>query len=165
MSKTTPDNPAVTHPWRTLRPLRRLPLIWQMIGLALLLHLVFLLGFSPNLFSTSADSPEGLYERGETELAQGHYDEAMALFQKVMDLQPKIPPVFEKAADQHKAAERLARQAGTQPAASANGEPPQPTTLTTGNGPATAPAVTPKPPVSSTRPATAPYVPPELGGK
>lgn len=34
----------------------------------------------------------------------------MDLFQKVLDLQPKLVPVFEKAAEQHRVAERLNKQ-------------------------------------------------------
>lgn len=150
-----------------LRPLGGLGLIWKMIGLALLLHIVMLLVMSPRLFSSDAESPEKLFERGEAELAQGRYPEAMALFQKVMDLQPKVPPVFEKAAEQHKMAERLSRQYNARAAATreATGSPEE----TASSKPA--PKVTPdKPPVMTpkapaTQPAGSPFIPPELRPK
>ena len=150
-----------------LRPLGGMGLIWKMIGLALVLHIVMLLGLSPRLFSSDAESPEKLFERGEAELAQAHYPEAMALFQKVMDLQPKLPPVFEKAAEQHKMAERLSRQYNARAAATreATGTPEE---TTTGKPPS---KVTPdKPPVIApkappTQPAGTPFIPPELRPK
>jgi tetratricopeptide (TPR) repeat protein len=147
-----------------LRPLANTGLIWKMIALALLLHIVVLLLLSPRLFTSDAESPDRLFERGETELSQAHYPEAMALFQKVMDLQPKLPPVFEKAAEQHKMAERLARQYTARAAATREGAtPPNETgTATTRSVPGVPPVILKAP---ATQPAGTPYIPPELRPK
>ncbi|MFI5381067.1 MAG: hypothetical protein ACHRHE_17355 [Tepidisphaerales bacterium] len=151
-----------------LRPLGSGGLIWKMIGLALGLHLVLLLVLSPRLFTSDAESPERLFERGENELAQGHYPEAMALFQKVMDLQPKLPPVFEKAAEQHRTAERLARQYTARTATTRESGPsPEENAVPIRTAPKPPPdrptVVAPKPP--ATQPAGTPFIPPELRPK
>ena len=137
-------------------------LIWKMIGLAGVLHVVLLVVLSPKLFTSDAESPDRLFERGEAELAQAHYPEALALFQKVMDLQPKLPPVFEKAAEQHKMAERLARQYTARAATTREGAaPPVENSTTTTRGTPKVRPVTPNkaPP---TQPAGTPFIPPEL---
>lgn len=154
-----PAQPAV--PATRLQPLARRGLLWQMIALALILHATLLLGLSPNLFRSDAESPERIFERAESELAQGHYSEAMALYQKVMDLQPKIPPVFIKAAEQHRTADQLAKRyaarATTREAAT---EEPTPTTKPKPAAAEKAPA-----PAPATRPIVEPFIPPELRGK
>ncbi len=161
------DNQSKSETRSPLRPLGGSGLIWKMIGLALLLHLVLLLVLSPRLFRSDAESPERLFERGEAELAQGHYSEAMVLYQKVMDLQPRLPPVFEKAAEQHRIAERLARQYTARAAATREGpEPtiqPRPTPTPATTVPTKSPSVDPR--IRTTQPADRPFIPPELRGK
>ncbi len=147
----------------SIRATKRVSLLWVMIAVALLLHVVLLVVLSPSMFRKSADSPEAIYERGETALAAGQYTDAMDLFQKVLDLQPKLAPVFEKAAEQHRVAERLnkqqlARVGTTQPAGSTSGEVTPPA-LTTPQLVAPSPTKVNTP---STRPAGSTFVPPEL---
>lgn len=132
-------------------------LIWQMIALAFVIHVVLLLVLSPNLFSSDAASPERLFQQGEAELARGNYTEAQRFYQRVMELQPKVPPIFEKAAEQHRTAERLARRGPV-----SDGTPKENTTA----APATNPArVVERPVANPITPATKPasnFVPPEL---
>lgn len=161
------EQSTTTGPVAGRTPLRLLGgtgLIWKMIGLALLLHIVLLLVLSPRLFTSDTESPERMFERGEAEFAHAHYPEAMALFQKVMDLQPKLPPVFEKAAEQHKLAERMARQYNARAATTREGATPanEAGTPTTRTATKVTPVV-PKAPVS--QPVVTPYIPPELRPK
>lgn len=153
-------------PAAKLRPIGRRSLLWQMIGLAVVLHAALLLGLSPNLFRSDAESPERIFERAEAELAQGHYSDAMALYQKVMDLQPKIPPVFMKAAEQHRTADQLAKRyaaRATTRDSAASAEESSP--LAPANSlPATRPASV-QAPAPATRPAAEPFIPPELRGR
>src|SRR5688572_4483786 len=93
--------------------LRRLPLLWQMVLIALVGHVAFIgLTSSDRLFGGGggAETLEQIYGRGEAAMAQGDYLAAMEQFQRVLDAQPKPPPVFAKAADRHRLADRLAKQ-------------------------------------------------------
>jgi len=139
------------------------PLLWKMLGIALLIHIILLIVLSPRLFSSGGNSPEQNYQRGETLLKDGKYVEAMEAFQQVMDVQPKPPPIYERAAEQHRTAERLARQAASRPVgehavAAATGAPANPATKPAAP-PTTHPATKPKPVPPDN------FVPPELRTK
>lgn len=158
-----------TEPATRLRPLGsrgRRSLLWQMIGLAVIVHIIVLVALSPKLLWSNADSPEKLFEQGQAELDKGNYDEATALFEKVMKMQPKVPPVFQKAAEQHQIAERLAKQAAANPTTgeSAGGPADAANTPPTANGTPNNPVKTP---ATAKTPATksTPFVPPELRRK
>lgn len=151
------DSASQPLPRRLLRPIGRLGLIWQMIALAFVIHVVLLLVLSPNLFSSDAASPERLFQQGEAELARGNYTEAQRLYQQVMELQPKVPPIFEKAAEQHRTAERLARRGPV-----SEGTPKETTPASLATNPVKVVEKTvanPMPP--ATKPASN-FVPPEL---
>lgn len=116
-----------TAPPPALRPMRpRIKprtgtLLYKMIGVAVLIHLVIVLTTSRSLFFNDQDSPEQIFERGEQAMAGGKYLEALDHYQRVLEMQPKLPPVFERAAEQHRNADKLAKQqaaklASTQPA-------------------------------------------------
>ncbi len=107
-----------SRPIRELHPRRigNLSLLTKMILLAVIVHIVLILLTSRSLFFSDKETPEEIYKRGEDAIAAGKYMEAMDHFQKVLDLQPKLPPVFEKAAEQHRNAERLAKLAAARPA-------------------------------------------------
>lgn len=154
-------------PAAKLQPLGRRSLLWQMIALAIVLHAALLLGLSPSLFRSDVESPERIFERAEAELAQGRYSEAMTLYQKVMDLQPKIPPVFIKAAEQHRTADQLAKRyaaRATTRETGATGEETAASAASTSR-PAAAPSVKTPSPAPGTRPVAEPFMPPELRGK
>lgn len=154
--------PARLRPWGSGR------LLLAMLAAAAAIHVAVLVAFTPTLFRADHDSPERLYERGEAELARGRYAEAIAFFQKVLDLQPKLPPIFEKAAEQHKLAERLQRQQLAR-AAAATREAAGPDEAVPGAGREQPPAAVPprdtRAPAAATRPAGEPFIPPELRPK
>ncbi len=85
-------------------------ILWKMLGVAVAFHLVLILVTSKSLFFSDKQSPEQIFEKGEQAMAGGKYLEAMEIYRQVLDLQPKVAPVFEKAAEQHRNADRLARQ-------------------------------------------------------
>jgi tetratricopeptide (TPR) repeat protein len=128
--------------------------LWRLIGWVALGHLVVILLLSPQLYWSDTTSPQAVYQRGEQAMKEGKYAEAMELFRRVMDQQPKPPPIYAQAAEQHRLADRLARQSAGQSAAAAEQKPapdrPSPPT-------ATQPASRP----TSTQPAR-PFIPPEL---
>jgi hypothetical protein len=97
-----------------------------------------------------------IFKRGEDALAAGKHMEAMDHFQKVLDMQPKLPPVFEKAAEQHRNAERLAKLAAARPA-TATAPVETPATRVTAPIPV---KVTP-----ATKSTTEDFIPPELRPK
>ncbi len=135
-------------------------LLWKMLAVAVAAHILLLLFTTPSLFGSRADSVDQLYERGEAAMKAGHYTEATEIFQRVLDAQPKPAPIFIKAADQHKNAEKLAKQqagAPMTPAPQSNAPPAG----TASGSPAAAGAET-----ASPRPATHPtFVPSELRPK
>jgi hypothetical protein len=85
-------------------------LLWKMLGVAIAIHLVLILATSTNLFSEDPNAPQKIFDRAESAMQSGKYLEAIDLYQQVLDQQPKLPPVFERAAEQHRAADRLAKQ-------------------------------------------------------
>lgn len=134
-------------------------LLWKMLGIAFLIHMVLVLLTSRNMLFSSKETPEQIFERGEAAMAAGKYLEAQDLYNRVLELQPKVAPVFEKAAEQHRAAERLARLAAAKLATTREAQSPA-------SQPATQPVkldpIKVKPP-DKTRPDF--EVPPELRGK
>ena len=100
----TQSSPSRTPHFR-MKP-RRSNLLWQMLGLAVAVHLVIILSTSKGLFYPDSESAQQIFEKGESAMAAGKYLEAMDYYQKVLDKQPKLPPVFERAAEQHRAADR-----------------------------------------------------------
>lgn len=134
-------------------------LLYKMIGVAVVAHLVLILGTSRGLFVTDPESPEEVFKRAEDALAANHYLEAMDLYQQVLDKQPKLPPVFERAAEQHRAAEKLAKAQAAKLTATKPADPAAPSSPTTARADAAAPV---KP-----APASKPEfdVPPELRPK
>jgi hypothetical protein len=136
--------------------------LWKLIGWVALGHVVVILVLSPGLYCAGGNSPEALLERGERAMNEGKHAEAMELFRRVMDQQPKPPPIYTKAADLHRLADRQAREAA------GKGQGSQPATQRTGST-----VEVPMPPSVSptaTRPATPakaaepdkPFIPPEL---
>ncbi|HSI34643.1 MAG TPA: hypothetical protein VK986_13730 [Tepidisphaeraceae bacterium] len=101
------------RPVRTLTPIGPgrggTPLLWKMLGVAVAAHLLIVLLTSKSLFGTDPDSPEQIYEKGERAMAAGQYLEAMEHYRRVLDMQPKVPPIFEKAAEQHRSADKQAK--------------------------------------------------------
>ena len=89
-------------------------LLWKMVGVAVGIHILLMLFTAPSLFGSKSENLDELYERGDRAMKAGHFTEASEIFQRVLDAQPKAAPIFAKAADQHKNAERMAKQqAGT----------------------------------------------------
>ena len=131
----------------------------KILGWVALGHLVLILILSPQLYWRSNDTPEALFTRGEEAMQAGKYAEAQELFRKVMDQQPKPPPIYVKAADNHRLADRLARQAADKAAAVERAA----ASATTKPAEAVASAATTQPmtPPPTTQRAK-PFVPPEL---
>lgn len=137
-----------------------LPLLWKMVLLALIVHMVFLVGLSPRYFGGADNTPEKIYEEGQQAMERGDYLQAMEHYRRVLDMQPKPPPVFEKAAQQHAQADRLLKQRASQPLTTAPASPTPAGTTTT------PPPVTPPTPAPATKKTPdEPFVPPELRPK
>jgi hypothetical protein len=140
-----------------MRP-RRSYLLWKMLGVALALHLIIILCTSRSLFFSDGESTQQIFEKGESAMAAGKYLEAMDYYQKVLDKQPKIPPIFEHAAEQHRLAERKAKEEAAKPPATREIKPEaSPATNT-------AKAIGPVKVKATTKPDEF-EVPPELRGK
>jgi hypothetical protein len=144
------------------RPARKRHLLYKMIGVAVAIHLVLILSTSRGLFVTDPESPEQVFQKAESAMDAGHYLDAMDLYQQVLDKQPKLPPVFERAAERHRAADKLAKaQAAKLTATKPTADPSA--------HPSDAPARTEtSQPVKVTAPPAAKpefEVPPELRGK
>jgi hypothetical protein len=151
--------PTLERPLRLPTKPRNPTLLWKMIGVAVVAHLVLILATSTSLFSDDPNAPDKIFDRAEAAMNGGKYLEAMDLYQQVLDKQPKLPPVFERAAEQHRAADRLAKQqaaklTATKPTTDASPGP------TTHQGETLAP-------VKTAQPATKPefVVPPEFRRK
>jgi hypothetical protein len=135
---------------------RRSNLLWKMLAVAFAVHLIIILCTSKSLFFSDGESPEQLFQKGESAMAAHKYLEAQDYYQKVLDLQPKVPPIFTRAAEQHRAADKLAKEEAAKPPATREVKPDSaPATATTQLAPIKiAPASKP-----------AFEVPPELRGK
>ncbi|MEZ0264530.1 MAG: hypothetical protein ACAI43_07380 [Phycisphaerae bacterium] len=140
------------------------PLLWKMLGIALAAHLLIVLLTSKSLFGTDPDSPEQIYEKGERAMAAGQYLEAMEHYRRVLDMQPKVPPIFEKAAEQHRNADKQAKAKAAKVLTPATREATEAEKAggTAASRPAT-PAEGPKVKVTPTAPEA--ELPPELRGK
>ncbi len=139
----------------------------RLLGWAALAHVVAILLLSPGLYLSDENSPEALYRRGEQAMRDENYAQAMDFFAGVMNRQPKPPPIYTRAAEQHRLADRLARQAGDQakqrseqaavpaPQSGATSRESTPSALT--------PATAPQPPGGVAPPARPkPFIPDEL---
>lgn len=138
-----------------------MPLLWKMLLLAVGVHVLLLVGLTPRFLGASDNSPEKIYQQGQEAMDRGDYLMAQEHFRRVLDMQPKPPPVFEKAAQQHALADRMAKQKASQPLTTAPANPAPPTTA-----PSTPPipAKQPTPPPTKDS-APEPFIPPELRGK
>lgn len=139
--------------------LQRLPRLWKLIGLVTVGHVLAILILSPQFYCSRSNTPESLFAAGERAMAEGKHAEAMQLFRRVMDQQPKPPPIYARAAEQHRLADRLARQAAGQAAAeseAAKSKSPEDTKPVPAS-PATQPAAAKEEPKSND-----PFIPPEL---
>ena len=134
-----------------------MPLLWKMVLLALAVHLLLLVGLSPRFLGSGDNSPEKLYQKGQEAMDRGDYLMAQEHFRRVLDMQPKPPPVFETAAQQHALADRMAKQKANQPLTTAPSVP-TPATIPT------APVRPPPPPATKTT-SPEPFIPPELRPK
>lgn len=134
---------------------RRSNLLWKMLAIAFAVHLIIILCTSKSLFFTDSESPQQLFEKGESAMAAHHYLEAQEYYQKVLDLQPKVPPIFERAAEQHRLADKLAKDEAAKPPATREVKPDTDPTPTTQLAPIKV--------VPTSKPAF--EVPPELRGK
>jgi thioredoxin-like negative regulator of GroEL len=141
------------------------PGLWKLVLYVAAAHVVAVLVLSPQFYCSSANSPEALFARGEQAMSEGKHVEAMQYFRQVMDQQPKPPPIYARAAEQHRIADRLARQdagkraqeAEQKAAASPSTDAQVPASEGTSNTPSTQPATRPR----ATEP-DAPFIPPEL---
>ncbi len=133
--------------------------MWKLIGVVTLVHVVVILALSPRLYWADETSPDALYAKGEKAMNEGRHLEAMEYFRKVMDQQPKPPPVYLKAAEQHRLADRLVREADGKSSQKTPVPAPGPTTApvkANPTPPATRPVITPEPDKGK------PFIPPEL---
>lgn len=89
---------------------RTRPGLWRIIAYVAGAHALAILVLSPQFYCSSENSPEALFARGEQAMAEGKHVEAMQYFRDVMDQQPKPPPIYARAAEQHRLADRMARQ-------------------------------------------------------
>jgi len=96
---------------------RRSNLLWKMLAVAVAIHLVVILSTSKSLFFSDTESAQQIFQKGESAMAAGKYLEAIDYYQKVLDMQPKLPPVFERAAEQHRLADRKAKEQVAKPPA------------------------------------------------
>lgn len=135
--------------------------LWRMLLWVAVGHLVVILILSPGLYCASENSPEALFARGEQAMTDGKYVEAMQMFRQVMDQQPKPPPIYARAAEQHRLADRFARQAAgaaQQKAEAASTTDPKPATPAPQATQSTTQPAAEKSPEQPVKP----FIPPEL---
>jgi hypothetical protein len=142
----------------------RRPSLWRMVAWVALGHAVLIVALSPSLFGGRGETLDELYARGEQLVREEKYAEAMGVFKRILDRQPKPAPVFDKAADQHRLADRLQRQkSSTRPAPPAAVDAPRPSSPAPDQSeptfrPTSAPATHAKPAAEDVNP----FIPPEL---
>jgi hypothetical protein len=113
--------------WRTMMS----PLMWKMLLAAIGIHLLIGVLSTRGILFGHGETLEEMYNRGEQLMKDGRYAEAMEVFQKIMDAQPKPPPVFTKAAEEHRLAEKMSREPlATQPVEASTTQPATPVTTT-----------------------------------
>jgi hypothetical protein len=142
------------------------PGLWKLAMYVASAHVLAILILSPQFYCASENSPESLFARGEQAMTEGKHVEAMQYFRQVMDQQPKPPPVYARAAEQHRLADRMARQESGRKAQEAERSATQTpdasgATSTPGNVTTTQPATRPAAPTSTPKP-DGPFIPPEL---
>jgi hypothetical protein len=151
--------------------------LWKILGWVTLGHVVVILVMSPQFYCSSGNSPEELLSRGEQAMKDGKYAEAQEYFRKVLDRQPKPPPIYTKAADLHRLADRLGRESAGKASAAAvatsragdnrtgnGGAAPKVTSPTTRPPESATPTTRPEREPPTTQ-AQEPFIPPELRGK
>ncbi len=142
--------------------------LWKLLGWVALGHVVVILALSPGLYWSNSNSPEDLFARGEAAMKEGKYAEAMELFRKVMDQQPKPPPIYSKAAEFHRLADRLGRQNAGKESESAERAKATAADAAPATQPVSLTPVVPKEMPNTRAPTTQtvePYIPPELRGR
>lgn len=131
-------------------------------------HVIVIVAMSPELWLYREESIEEILKRGEEALAADRLDDALKDFNRVLDKQPPPAPIFVKAADLARQADRLRRQRGpTTTPADVPALPNAPAAPS--DKPAStatpAPAVTTKPSKPAGETKNNDFVPPELRGK
>lgn len=131
-------------------------------------HVVVIIALSPGLWLRREESIDEILKRGEESLAAERLDDALKDFNRVLDKQPPPAPIFVKAADLARQADRLRRQRGptTTPAdvpALPNAPTVRPEKPASTATPPPAPATKPAKPTGDTKKDD--FVPPELRGK
>lgn len=137
------------------------PRLWKLVVYVTAGHVVAILVLSPQFYCRNESSPEALFSRGEQAMAEGKHVEAMQYFRQVMDQQPKPPAIYTRAAEQHRLADRMARQEAGKKAQEAERQSTQPPEATPQDSPSTKPATRPTTSSSTPKP-DAPFIPPEL---
>lgn len=138
------------------------PRLWKLVLYVAVAHVVAILVLSPQFYCRNENSPEALFARGEQAMAEGKHVEAMQYFRQVMDQQPKPPAIYARAAEQHRLADRMARQDAGRKAQEAERQSTEaPEAPTPQNPAATQPATRPTTSSSTPKP-DAPFIPPEL---
>lgn len=163
-----PSRDARTPEAPTAERSRRRASLTKLLILVAIGHAVAIVALSPGLWLHREESVEEVLKRGEEALAADRLDDALRDFNRVLDKQPPPAPIFVKAADLARQADRLRRQRGpaTVPAdvpalPSASAAPPDKTANTT--TPAPTAATKPARPTGESKKDD--FVPPELRGK
>jgi hypothetical protein len=86
--------------------------LWRYVGIIAAAHVVLIAVLSPGLYWASGPSLQEQLEAGEAALEAQEYDKAKAAFQAVLDKQPEPAPIFVKAAELHRRADRMLRTQG-----------------------------------------------------
>jgi len=73
------------------------PKLWQVLAGAVLLHVIVVLAFSPNLGKARSDTPDGLLAEARSLREQGKFEDAFARYQDVMSKKPPVPVLFTEA--------------------------------------------------------------------
>lgn len=142
--------------------------LWRYVGIIAAAHVVLIAVLSPGLYWASGPSLQEQLEAGEAALEAQEYDKAKAAFQAVLDKQPEPAPIFVKAAELHRRADRMLRTQGpgggdVKPV-EGDAPPAQPTTDQRGSQPVNGqPPKETKPSEKPAQPGELPdFIPPEL---
>jgi len=149
---------------RNAVPARRERLkLWQYLAVAIVVHIVLFIAFSPSIFSSEDVSPEGMVKKARDLVAESKQtakpeeairklEDALKIYETVMNKKPPLPAVFDEA---EKEMADVRRKMLEQQRVSAGGEQPaggaqapggtQPGKTGPGAGPAKGPGGTTKP--------------------
>lgn len=143
--------------------------LWRYVGIVAAVHVVAILALSPRLYWSTGPTLEEQLASGEAAMQAEEYDKAKVAFQSVLDAQPKPAPIFVKAAELHRRADRMLRTQGpggpqtdeaAEAAESANVPATDPNTTTPDK---TTTTPTKKPADQPAKPGELPdFIPPEL---